>query len=908
MKVGFWLAGLMGAVSACAQTQPTTLRGAAAAIPLLIGAAADGSDINPDPLTTDPPYAVTLSTQFNMLEAENAMKWGGLHPNPPGSPNEYNFSTGDELVRFAQANGMLVRGHNLLWHSYNPGWLTSGGYSSAQLYTILQNHITTVVNHYKGQVFAWDVVNEAIDDNSGTLRNSIWYNQPGIGLTGTGYIEQAFRWAHAADPNALLFYNEYSIEDQYCYNGFSSGDGTKFPAMYAMLADFVARGVPIDGVGFQMHIDTGGCPTSAVLAQHFQKITALGLAVHITEMDVKIPDTSAPSLQAQAQTYQRILNVCLQNPGCTALQTWGFTDRHTWLPTGFPLPFDSNYQPKPAFAALLNALNTAPAPPASSCTYSVDRTSVHVSGAGGAAPIAVTTWPACIWNVAGLPDWIASPASGKGATTATLNVAANPGSARSATVTVAGASVTVTEDAECIYTFDPPSVNFPLAGGSAVVNIAAGSGCPWSASSTLDWATVTGSTSGAGNGSVTLQAAPSGGSARSGAVTIAGLPYPVSEGALRFVPVAPCRVADTRTAPGQFGGPTMTAASTRSFAIPQSACGIPATAQAYSVNVTVVPPGPLSYLTLWPAGQPQPLVSTLNSFQGLVVANAAIVPAGDGGAVNVYVTHPTDVILDINGYFDSPSASSYSFYPVSPCRIADTRSAAGPFGGPTMTAGQSRDFAILSSGCSIPSVPSAYSLNVTVVPAGYLGFLTTWPAGEAQPLVSTLNSWTGKVVANAALVPVGNDGSVSVYVSDPADVVLDINGYFGLPGNAGALSFYPVAPCRVVDTRYDDGPFGGPILEAGTARSFSIPSGGCGIPASAAAYSMNVTVVPNGMLPYLTAWPSGSPQPLVSTLNSFDGTVAANAALIPAGADGAVSIYVAGRTHVILDIDGYFAP
>jgi endo-1,4-beta-xylanase len=908
MRVGFWLAGLAAAVSACAQTEPTTLRGAAAGIPLLVGAAADGSDENPDPLATDVAYTSTLAAQFNMLEAENAMKWGPLHPNPPGSPNEYNFAAGDELVRFAQANGMWVRGHNLLWHSYNPTWLTSGGYNSTQLYTILQNHITTVVNHYKGQVFAWDVVNEALDDNTGALRDSIWYNQPGIGLTGTGYIEQAFRWAHAADPNALLFYNEYSIEDQYCSNAVSYGDGTKFPAMYAMVADFVARGVPINGVGFQMHIDIGGCPTSAVLARHIQRITALGLAVHITEMDVKIPDTSAASLQAQAQTYQRILNVCLQNPGCTAFQTWGFTDRHTWLPAGFPLPFDSDYQPKPAFAALLNTLNAAPPPPASSCTYSLNRTTVEISGAGGSAPIAVTTWPACIWTVAGLPDWIASPASGKGATTATLTFAANPGAARTATVTVAGTSVTVSQEAACTYTVDTLSTGFSLAGGSATIPIATGSGCPWSASSTLDWVSFTGSASGAGDGSVTIQAARDAGAARSGIITIAGQPVTISEGALRFVPVAPCRVADTRTAAGPFGGPAMTASSTRSFAIPQSGCGIPATAQAYSLNVTVVPPAPLSYLTLWPAGQPQPLVSTLNAFQGQVVANAAIVPAGDLGAVNVFVTHPTDVILDINGYFDSPSPGSYSFYPVSPCRIADTRATAGPFGGPTMTAGQSRDFAILSSSCSIPSVPSAYSLNVTAVPAGYLGFLTTWPAGDARPLVSTLNSWTGKVVANAALVPAGNAGSVSVYVSDPADVVLDIDGYFGRIGNPGALSFYPLAPCRVADTRDDDGPLGGPILEADAARSFPIASGRCGVPTSAAAYSMNVTVVPGGILPYLTAWPSGSPKPLVSTLNSFDGTVAANAAIVPAGANGAVSIYVAGRTHVILDIDGYFAP
>ncbi len=378
---------------------------------------------------------------------------------------------------------------------------------------------------------------------------------------------------------------------------------------------------------------------------------------------------------------------------------------------------------------------------------------------------------------------------------------------------------------------------------------------------------------------------------------------------LRFVPVPPCRVADTRQTAGPFGGPAMTANSSRDFVIPQSGCGIPSTAQAYSLNVTVVPDGLLSFLTLWPAGRTQPFVSTLNSFGGIVVANAAIVPAGTGGAVSVYVTDPTDVILDINGYFDtSTGPNSYSFYPATPCRIADTRYGSGQFGAPSMHSGQTRDFPIPLSSCGMPSTASAYSLNVTVVPPGYLGYLTTWPTGQAQPNVSTLNSWTGKVVANAALVPSGSNGSVSVFVQDPTDVILDTNGYFAPPGNQGALTFYPVTPCRVADTRGDPGDFGGPTMEAQTTRSFTIPASACSIPATAAAYSLNVTVVPGGVLPYLTTWPAGSAQPLVSTLNSFDGSVVANAAIVPAGTGGAINVYVDSRTDVILDINGYFAP
>ncbi len=379
---------------------------------------------------------------------------------------------------------------------------------------------------------------------------------------------------------------------------------------------------------------------------------------------------------------------------------------------------------------------------------------------------------------------------------------------------------------------------------------------------------------------------------------------------LLFVPVTPCRVADTRVPAGQFGGPTMTAGSTRSFPIPQGGCSIPASAQAYSVNVTVVPDGPLGFLSLWPTGQPQPVASTLNSWGGIVVANAAIVPAGTGGAVSVFVSNDTDVILDVNGYFAAAGAASPSaFYAATPCRIADTRGPAGQFGGPSLYAGQTRSFSIPSSLCQTPAGATAYSLNVTAVPdTNYLGFLSAWPTGQVQPNVSTLNSWTGKVVANAAIVPAGTNGSISAFVTDPTDVILDINGYFSQPGGAGALSFYPVVPCRVADTRWPVGPFGGPEMTATQTRSFAIPASGCYVPSTAVAYSVNITVVPDARLSFLSAWPAGLAQPVVSTLNSWDGSVVANAAIVPAGTGGAISIFVTDNTQVILDINGYFAP
>jgi hypothetical protein len=178
---------------------------------------------------------------------------------------------------------------------------------------------------------------------------------------------------------------------------------------------------------------------------------------------------------------------------------------------------------------------------------------------------------------------------------------------------------------------------------------------------------------------------------------------PYSSTALQFIPVTPCRVADTRNSTGPFGGPEMSAGSTREFDIPQSACGIPSTAVAYSLNVTVVPSGALGYLTVWPTGESQPTISTLNS-DGRVKGNAVIAPAGTNGGVDVYVTDPTQVVLDIDGYFvPAGTASALAFYPVTPCRVADTRNATGPLGGPTLSAGSSRAFPVQSSSCGIPA-------------------------------------------------------------------------------------------------------------------------------------------------------------------------------------------------------------
>jgi endo-1,4-beta-xylanase len=283
------------------------------------------------------------------------LKWWVVRRNA----GAYDFNGGDEVVHFAQAYSMRVRGHCLVWDHNNPAWLAQGNFTPAQLSHLLQEHITTVMRHYSGQVFACNVVNEALDA-TGRVKDSLWYNQPGIGLSdkGTAYVEQTFRWAHEADPQPLLFYNEAEGE----------GLNQKSDAIYAMVKDFKHRGVPIDGIGLQMHISRLDFDTAAIAA-NIARLTALGVQVHITELDVSLPVDSSglarnDDLLRQAEVYRNVVRACLQNPGCTAIQTWGFTDKYSWIGShshgtrGAALPFDRNYKPKPAYDAMLEEISS----------------------------------------------------------------------------------------------------------------------------------------------------------------------------------------------------------------------------------------------------------------------------------------------------------------------------------------------------------------------------------------------------------------------------------------------------------------------------------------------------------------------------------------------------------------------
>ena len=298
----------------------------------------------------------TARVHLSLASPENDLKMAGLRP----TQASFDWTAGDKTVRWAHAAGQQVRGHTLVWHGSVPGWVSGGGFTAAQLQSVLYTHIDTVAAHYRGQVFCWDVVNEAFNED-GSLSSTIWSDSPGIGYAGMGtrYIEEAFRRAAAADPDAQLIYNDFTNETV----------NSKSTAIYTMCQDFLnvnrARGpVPLHGVGFQMHVETSVDYSS--MRANFQRFGALGLNLQITELDVRLPvdgngNATAADLAAQAETYWNILGVALAIPQMKVIQSWGFTDAHSWIPAffqgqGAALPFDTAYQKKPAYWAIWNAL------------------------------------------------------------------------------------------------------------------------------------------------------------------------------------------------------------------------------------------------------------------------------------------------------------------------------------------------------------------------------------------------------------------------------------------------------------------------------------------------------------------------------------------------------------------------
>lgn len=325
-------------------TASDSLRDLAAHVGLRIGTA-----VNADALASDPAYRAITADQFSTVTAENAMKWGPLEP----TQGVYNWAPADQLVAFARQNHQLVRGHNLVWHNQLPAWFTQQAPSMTpdQLRAVLKKHITDVVSHFKGEIWQWDVVNEAFNDD-GTLRNDIFLQK-----LGPGYIADAFRWAHEADPKAQLFYNDYNIEFT----------GPKSNAVYAFVKQLKAEGVPIDGVGFQTHLDTQyGLPD---LQNNLQRFADLGLNVAETEVDVRTTLPVTPVEQsAQDAGYSQSLQACLAVRQCISYTVWGFGDAYSWVPNTFPGEgaadiYDENLQPKPQYFVLQRDLQLASGAP-----------------------------------------------------------------------------------------------------------------------------------------------------------------------------------------------------------------------------------------------------------------------------------------------------------------------------------------------------------------------------------------------------------------------------------------------------------------------------------------------------------------------------------------------------------------
>jgi len=335
------LVGTAPSSTATVQNTPAgkTLRQLAKPTGVRIGTAVDTSA-----LANDATYRTLVAQQFNSVTPENVMKWEVVQP----ERSRYDFTEADKLVDFARANKQKVRGHTLVWHSQLPSWLNEGTWTKRQLRRILRQHIKTEVGHFRGRVWAWDVVNEAFNED-GTLRDTIF-----LRTLGPGYIADSFRWAHQADPKAILFYNDYNIE----------GRNAKSDAAYALIKELVADGVPIHGYGVQGHLSTQyDLPND--MQGNLHRFGKLGLRTAVTEADVRITLPVSPAERlAQSAGYSYMLQSCLLERSCISFTVWGFTDKYSWVPGVFPGEGSANiyteeYEAKAAYHALRRDLAVA---------------------------------------------------------------------------------------------------------------------------------------------------------------------------------------------------------------------------------------------------------------------------------------------------------------------------------------------------------------------------------------------------------------------------------------------------------------------------------------------------------------------------------------------------------------------
>ncbi|CAE6442765.1 unnamed protein product [Rhizoctonia solani] len=283
---------------------------------------------------------IATSDEFGIYTNENGLKWETVE----SQPGVFNFTLGDRLLSIAKRNGKKMRGHTLVWHSQLAPWVSANNYTAPELKKIMKRHVQTVASHYRGQIYAWDVVNEAFNED-GTYRESIWYN-----TFGEDYIEWAFRWAHEADPYSLKYYNDYNFESI----------TPKTDAAVKLVKKLKAKGVPIHGIGVQSHLVVGQVPSD--FKQTLQRFTDLGVDVALTELDIRIElPVTTQKLAQQATDYTSSVNACLGVKRCVGITLWQFTDAKSWIPGVFPaegaaLPWDDDLKTKPAYNAMRKAL------------------------------------------------------------------------------------------------------------------------------------------------------------------------------------------------------------------------------------------------------------------------------------------------------------------------------------------------------------------------------------------------------------------------------------------------------------------------------------------------------------------------------------------------------------------------
>jgi endo-1,4-beta-xylanase len=308
-----------------------------------------GVSVSPNSLTGS--QSVLILKHFNSLTAENVMKPALIHP----EENMFSWDNADKIVEFAGVNGMLLRGHTLCWHKQTPGWLFKGPdgntVTKEVLLTRLKDHITQVVTRYKNKVYAWDVVNEAIDDDdSKFMRETDWYK-----ICGEEYIAKAFQWAHEADPNAQLFYNDYNTEFP-----------VKRDKIYRLLKKLLDDGVPVNGIGLQGHWNIN-TPSEKELRDAIEKFSSLGLKVQITELDVSVYSSTevdpadnvfTPEREnKQIEKYDMVFRVLRDyRKVISGVTFWNVSDKSSWLDNfpvrgrkNYPLLFDQNLKPKKAY-------------------------------------------------------------------------------------------------------------------------------------------------------------------------------------------------------------------------------------------------------------------------------------------------------------------------------------------------------------------------------------------------------------------------------------------------------------------------------------------------------------------------------------------------------------------------------